>query len=426
MELKMMKKPVATKAPAEQVVKDIRRATRKLHSSEEKIRIVLSGHLTDRPLGFCCIRTPTDYSVPMTQSFGPFTFDPDRRSLTRGGQSTELGQRASALLAALLAAGGHPVSKATLMDAVWPDTTVEEGNLTVQISVLRKSLGLGPSGVEYIITMPRVGYRLVQPTAAAEPEGSPRPALAVMPFANLSGDVGQDYFADGVVEDIIIALSKFRSFAVIARNSTFAYRGRSPSVPQVATELGVLYVLEGSVRRMGDHIRITAQLVDGKTGSNFWAQNFDGATADIFDVQDQITASVAAVVGTKIELAEIDRSRRKRPGNLDAYDYYLRALQKLYTYLDTDNLAAITLLHQAIALEPDFALALAWAAYGYEHRVTMGWDAASPDDGAKALNWPAPRLRWPAMIQSFCRAAALSCKPSGASMIRVCRLFCGR
>lgn len=362
----------------------------------------------------------------MTQSFGPFTFDPDRRSLTRGGQSTELRQRASALLAALLAAGGHPVSKATLMDAVWPDTTVEEGNLTVQISGLRKSLGLGPSGVEYIITVPRVGYRLVQPTAAAEPEGSPRPALAVMPFANLSADVGQDYFADGVVEDIIIALSKFRSFAVIARNSTFAYRGRSPGVPQVATELGVLYVLEGSVRRMGDHIRITAQLVDGKTGSNLWAQNFDGATADIFDVQDQITASVAAVVGTKIELAEIDRSRRKRPGNLDAYDYYLRALQKLYTYLDTDNLAAITLLNQAIALEPDFALALAWAAYGYEHRVTMGWDAASPDDGAKALNWPAPRLRWPAMIQSFCRAAALSCKPSGASMIRVCRLFCGR
>ncbi len=153
----------------------------------------------------------------------------------------------------------------------------------------------------------------------------------------------------------------------------------------MAKELGVTYVLEGSVRRMGDRIRITAQLVEGKTGSNLWAENFDGATADIFDVQDQITASVAAVVGNKIELAEIDRSSRKRPENLDAYDYYLRALQKLYTYLDADNLAAITLLHQAIALEPDFALALAWAAYGYEHRVTMGWDPASPDDGAKAL-----------------------------------------
>jgi TolB-like protein len=225
----------------------------------------------------------------MTQSFGPFTFDPDRRSLTRGGQSTELGQRASALLAALLAAGGHPVSKATLMDAVWPDTTVEEGNLTVQISGLRKALGPGPGGAEYIVTVPRIGYRLVQEAVLADAELPLRPALAVMPFANLSGDVGQDYFADGVVEDIIIALSKFRSFAVIARNSTFAYRGRSPGVPQVATELGVLYVVEGSVRRRGDHIRITAQLVDGKNGSNLWAQNFDGATADIFDVQDQIT-----------------------------------------------------------------------------------------------------------------------------------------
>ncbi len=322
----------------------------------------------------------------MQNAFGPFAFDRDRRVLTRDGVPTELGHRACILLATLLDAAGQPVTKSALLDAVWPDTTVEEGNLTVQIAGLRKLLGHGPTGQEWIVTLPRVGYRLILPQSAPhDPEAGSRPTLAVLPFSNISGDAGQDYFADGIVEDIIIALSRFRSFAVISRNSSFALRSRSVSAREAGRELGVRYVLEGSVRRFAERFRISAHLVDTETESNLWARNFDGSVADIFDVQDQITASVAAHVAPRIEQAEIERSRRKPPDNLDAYDFYLRALQKHNTYLEADNLEAIALLEQAITLAPNFGQALASAAYGYEHRITMSWPPAGPNDSARAM-----------------------------------------
>ena len=144
----------------------------------------------------------------------------------------------------------------------------------------------------------------------------------MLPFQNMSSDPEQEYFADGVVEDLITALSRFKSFAVIARNSSFVYKGRSIDVRQVAKELGVRYVLEGSVRRAGSRLRITAQLVDGATGAHLWANKFDGAVEDIFDVQDEITEGVVAVVEPQIQQAEIKRSRRERPESLAAYDLY--------------------------------------------------------------------------------------------------------
>jgi len=211
------------------------------------------------------------------------------------------------------------------------------------------------------------------------------PSLAVLPFQNMSGDPEQDYFADGVVEDLITALSRFRSFAVIARNSSFVYKGRSVDVRQIARELAVRYVLEGSVRRAGNRLRIAAQLVEGSTGKHLWANKFDADVADIFDVQDQVTESVVAIVQPQIQRAELDRTRSKRPESLDAYDLYLRALPKMNTESGEENAEGLALLEQAIELEPDYATALALAAAGYQHRVAMGLPPATADDRERSL-----------------------------------------
>lgn len=312
-------------------------------------------------------------------AFGPFVLDP-ARGLLRDGRPVALGQRGLALLAALAEAGGEVVGKAELMDRGWPGLIVEEGNLTVQIAALRKALGVAPDGGDWIVTAPRLGYRLVRPEPAAEAALPERPALAVLPFANLGGDVEEDWFVDGVVEDIITALSRFRSFAVVARNSSFAYKGRAIDVRQVAKELGVRYVLEGSLRRAGGRLRIAAQLVDGDTGTHLWADRFDGAVEDVFDVQDRITERVATMVAPAISSAELERSHRERPGSLAAYDIYLKALAHISAESQEDNMIAHRLLGEALVIEPDNALILAHSAWVLEHRNAMGWPSAGPDD----------------------------------------------
>ena len=201
-----------------------------------------------------------------------------------------------------------------------------------------------------------------------------KPSIAVLPFANLSGDPEQEYFADGMVEDIITALSHFKELFVIARNSSFVYKGRSVDIGQVAKELGVRYVLEGSVRKSGNRVRITGQLIDTATRAHLWADRFDGAQEDVFDLQDNITESVVGIIEPQIRKAEIVRSRRKRPENLDAYDLYLRALPHLYAMHPNDNSLALGFLTQAIELDPGFAPALAFAAWCYEQRLTRGWN----------------------------------------------------
>ncbi|MDG4885372.1 adenylate/guanylate cyclase domain-containing protein [Mesorhizobium sp. WSM4884] len=225
------------------------------------------------------------------------------------------------------------------------------------------------------------GAEQLGPSAATErlPD---RPALAVLPFQNMSGDPEQDYFADGIVEDIITALSRFRSFAVIARNSSFVYKGKAIDVRQVARELGVRYVVEGSVRRSGERLRITAQLIETTGGGHLWADRFDGAVADVFDVQDRITESVIGVIEPQIRRAEIERSRRKRPGSLDAYDLYLRALSKTHSSRPEDNAQAFALMMEAVALEPHYAPFLTGACLALEFRVAMGWPALTDNDRA--------------------------------------------
>ncbi|SCW90113.1 TolB amino-terminal domain-containing protein [Rhizobium mongolense subsp. loessense] len=209
---------------------------------------------------------------------------------------------------------------------------------------------------------------------------SPRPSLAVLPFQNISSEVEQEYFADGIVEDMITALSRFRSFAVIARNSSFVYKGRAIDVREVARELGVRYVLEGSVRRAGARLRITAQLVDGATGAHLWAEHYDGSAEEIFDFQDRITENVVAIVEPQIKIAEIALSRRERPESIEAYDFYLQTMGSFYSDVPDRNAAGLALISKAIDLEPNNASYLATAVMLLMQRGTQGWKLPGVDD----------------------------------------------
>jgi TolB-like protein/class 3 adenylate cyclase len=199
-----------------------------------------------------------------------------------------------------------------------------------------------------------------------------KPSIAVLPFTNLSGDPEQDYFADGMVEDIITGLSRIKWIFVIARNSSFVYKGKAVDVKQVGHELGVRYLLEGSVRKSGSHIRITAQLIDAGTGAHIWADRYDRALDDVFAVQDELTISVVGIIEPTLRKAEIERARRKRPESLDAYDLYLRALPLTFTAMPDDADRALTLLVQAIELDPEYAAAHAMIAWCHEQRYLRG------------------------------------------------------
>jgi TolB-like protein/class 3 adenylate cyclase len=200
-----------------------------------------------------------------------------------------------------------------------------------------------------------------------------RPSIAVLPFTNMSGDHEQEYFADGIVEEIITALSHFRWLSVIARNSSFTYKGRNVDVKQVGRELGARYVLEGSVRKSGDRVRITGQMIDASTGTHLWADRFDGALQDIFDLQDRVTAKVVGEIAPRLEQVEIERAKRKQTENLDAYDYFLRALASLHEWTRESNDEALRLFYHAIELDPGFASAYGLAAMCFHWRKVNGW-----------------------------------------------------
>jgi TolB-like protein/class 3 adenylate cyclase len=210
-------------------------------------------------------------------------------------------------------------------------------------------------------------------TKTPEPLPLPdKPSIAVLPFKNMSGDVEQEYFADGMVEEIITALSRARWLFVIARNSSFIYKGRAVDVKQVGRELGVRYVLEGSVRKAGNRVRITGQLVDAMTGAHLWADRFDGELQDVFDLQDQVTASVVGAIAPRLEQAEIERAKRKPTESLDAYDYYLRGMSAFHQWTKRANDEARSLFYKAIELDPNFAVAYAMAARSYSQRWSIG------------------------------------------------------
>src|SRR5580700_9239217 len=262
--------------------------------------------------------------------------------LDQGGVAAPvaLGSRALDLLRLLVEGKGELVSKDQIMAAVWPGTAVEEANLTVQISTLRCVLDRDRRQGSCIQTIPGRGYRFTRAVTRIETEapasaatlqqgGVPplpdKPSLAVMPFQNMSGHPEQEYFADGMVEEIITALSRIRRLFVLACNSSFTYKGQAVDLKRVGSELGVRYVLEGSIRRGGDRVRISAQLIEADTGTHLWAERFDGSLEDVFDLQDKVASSVAGVIEPELQAAETARSAARPTSNLSAYDLYLRA-----------------------------------------------------------------------------------------------------
>jgi len=274
------------------------------------------------------------------------------------------------------------------MAAVWPGTAVEDSNLNVQIAALRRVLDEGRTEGSCIQTVRGRGYRFTaavarvaaetRSNAAALQQSDPpslpdKPSLAVMPFQNISGDPEQEYFADGMVEEIITALSRIRWLFVIARNSSFTYKDQAINVKQVGRELGVRYVLEGAVRKASGRVRITAQLIDALSETHLWADHFDGSLEDVFDLQDKVASSVAGVIEPALQVAEIRRSAEHPTNDLTAFDLYLRALPHLDTFEKSGFVRALDLLGQAIERDPHYGPALALAALCHEGLEVSGW-----------------------------------------------------
>jgi TolB-like protein len=315
-------------------------------------------------------------------AFGRFRLDLRQRKLSAGGSAIELKSKAFDILSVLAAARGEVVTKDEILVAVWPGLVVEESNIQVHISALRKALGEEAWRPIHLFTVPGRGYRLVGVEPGADVAGqrgpsdaSPmadHPSIAVLPFQNLSSDPEQDYFADGMVEDIIAGLSRIKWLSVIARNSSFFYKGRQLDVGQVGHDLGVRYVLQGSVRKSGDRLRINAQLVEAQTGRQLWTERYDRLLGDVFEVQDEIAMSVVGAIEPGLMRIEVERVKRKRPDNLDAYDLVLQALPFIYKLMPEGSAPAIPLLQKALTLEPDYPFAHAALAWCFHIRFGRG------------------------------------------------------
>ncbi len=316
--------------------------------------------------------------------FGRFRLDPGRPELRCNGQPVRMHRRALGILCVLAEARGEIVSKDDLLARLWPGRIVEEGNLHVHISALRKSLDEHGEGHSLVVTVPGRGYRLADLSAlrsALSIEGTPppqlplpdKPSIAVLPFANLSGDPEQEYFADGMVEEIITALSRIRWLFVIARNSSFAFKTQTVDVKQVGRELGIRYVLEGSVRKSGTRVRITTQLIDATNGAHLWADHFDGSLEDVLDLQDQVATRVAAVIEPELQAAEVRRAVERPKHNPTAYDLFLRAHRATRVWEKKGHLEALDLLSRAIRLDATYGPALAFCAWCHMALHGNGW-----------------------------------------------------
>ena len=307
-------------------------------------------------------------------SFGPFRFEPPSGRLWSGEREIKLTPKAAGVLGALLARAGEPVSKEALFETVWPNTVVSDDALGSCIQELRRALADDPKEPRFIETRHRRGYRFVanvvpagEPVAAAPQKESSqtggKPTIAVLPFDNISGDAGQDYFSEGMTEDIITALSRHRSLLVIARGSTFAFKGRGVDVRHIGTQLGADYVVEGSVAKAGQLLRITARLVETEAGRCVWTEHYDRDLSDMLDVQDEIVATIAARIEPEVGSAERTRVARKSPEALRAWDFFHLGLKCFYRFTPQDNLEAQRLFRRAIELDPGLAQAHAWLSF---------------------------------------------------------------
>jgi len=324
--------------------------------------------------------------------FADHTLDTERRELRRGSQAIAVEPQVFDLLVYLVRNRDRVVSKDDLIASVWEGRIVSESTLTSRINATRTAVGDNGKDQKLIRTVARKGLRFVgavhedstdvKPAPVMfQPDDAPlqpvlpsdRPGIAVLPFTNMSGDPEQDYFSDGISEDIITALSKLRWFLVMSRNSSFVYKGKAVHMKQVAEELGIRYVVEGSVRKSGEQVRITAQLNDVTTGSHIWAEHYDRDLTDVFGVQDDITESIVAAIEPQLYAAESFRARRKPPDSMDAWDLVMRALSFYWRVTRQDNLVAQAMLEKAIEIDPSYGQALSVLATSQTFSAHMGW-----------------------------------------------------
>ena len=306
-----------------------------------------------------------------------------------------------------------------------------ESALFNRINAARNAIGDTGERQRLIKTLPRRGLRFVG--AVREEECGPaeagphkpslgiadKPSIAVLPFVNLSGDPEQDYFIDGIVEDIITALSRNRAFFVIARNSSFTYKGKPVDTKQVARELGVRYVLEGSVRKSGDRVRVTGQFIEAESGRHLWADRFDGDMVDIFDLQDQLVTSVVGAIAPQLEKAEIDRAKLDMTGDLAAYDFYLRGLASWNRWTAEENAKALKLFNAAIAKDRDFSTPYGLAASCHHFAKANGW-ASTFDEAGDISAGRARRRHRRRMTRSRCVGRDTCMPTSFATLIAHC------
>jgi TolB-like protein len=322
-------------------------------------------------------------------SFENVILDTQRRELRRGGAPIAVQPQVFDLLEYLIRNRERVVSKEDLIADIWGGRIVSESALTSRINAARIALGDNGDMQRLIRTVQRKGLRFIGPVVEHEDaDGAPplteaaplksppsppeRPSIAVLPFQNMSGDPEQEYFADGMVDEIITGLSRIKWLSVISRNSTFIYKNKPVAIREVADKFGVGYVLEGGVRKSGNRIRISAQLIDAKTDAHLWAEQYDRVLEDVFALQDEITMHAISAIEPSLRKAEIDRVKRQRPNNLSAYDLVLRSLPLVFAMVPKDAEIAIPLLETAVKLQPDYGAAYAFLGWCYHHRFVRG------------------------------------------------------
>jgi TolB-like protein len=318
----------------------------------------------------------------MDLEFGKYLFKRQERLLLGPNGPVELSSRSFDILSVLLDKPDKLIDKSAILDLVWPGVAVEENTLQVHISALRKALG-----PDMIVTVQGRGYKYVGPkpfVASADSQEKRRPSIAVLPFDNMSGDPEQHYFSDGITEDIIAELSRFKDFLVIARNSSFLFRGKMNDLAEVANKLCVQYIVEGSVRKTGNRIRVSARLIDASSTAHVWAEHYDRELHDIFAIQDEITQMITARLARQARAAVVSRSRGRPTGNISAYDCYLRALQLAAAYHTVNQ--AEPYLQRAIELDPDFAAAHAVLSFVQSIKYYWSYDPEHLEAGLRTAN----------------------------------------
>jgi TolB-like protein len=323
---------------------------------------------------------------PLVCRFGPFTLDLHCGTLAREGRPIAVGTKWLSLLCALLQAPGRVLGKSALMEAAWPGSIVEESNLTVQIAALRKLLGPQPDGSDWIVTVPRVGYRFSGSVRSidlgavgdktTEERSKPsveRSSILVLPLSNASGNKKQEYLADGITEDVITALTRFRWFRVIGRSTSFVYKSKSVSSKQIADELGVRYVLEGSVRRSGHQVRVSAQLVDAASASQIWAERYEMELTEAFAIQDAIAERVVGAIEPELLKTESLPAGSPHSGNVTAWDLVRRGTWHFHRIGRETHLYARELFREACGLDPELAEAQVWLGRVSAGIVAYGW-----------------------------------------------------